>query len=77
MVTNVPQSVNQMKNVTFCKGHPDVPVQMVHQVQPVHKVFPVQRVAPVPLVHPVHLVVLVHLVHPVLVSKRFNRSIAD
>ena len=68
MVTNVPQSVNPMKNVTFCRVHPDVPVQMVHQVQPVHKVFPVQKVALVPLVHPVHLVVLVQLVHPALVS---------
>ena len=76
-MTSVPQSVNQMKNVTFCKGHPDVPVQMVHQVQPVHKVFPVQRVALVLRVHPVHLVVLVHLVHLVLVSRRSNRSITD
>ena len=77
MATNVPQSVNQMKNVTFCKDHPDVPVQMVHQVQPVHKVFPVQRVALVQQVHPVHLVVLVHLVHLVLVSRRSNRSITN
>ena len=77
MATNVPQSVNQMKNVTFCKDHPDVPVQMVHQVQPVHKVLAVQRVALVPLVHPVHLVVLVHLVHLVLVSRRLYWSITD